>query len=138
MVKDAEQNAESDKKKREAVDARNEADTMVYQTEKTLKDLGDKVSADDKSKIEAACNALKEALKGDNIEDIKAKTESLKQASYKMAEEMYKAQGAQAGAAGAQGANPGNNAGNAGSSSSSSGFDKGSADDVEFEVKDDK
>ena len=143
MVKDAEANAESDKKKRESIDAKNEADSLVYSTEKTLKDMGDKISASDKSAIEAAMNDLKEALKGDNVEDIKKKTEALKQASYKIAEEMYKAQAAQQGAAGA-GANAGAGAGNAGgadagaSSAKSSGFDKGSADDVEYEVHDDK
>ena len=135
MVKDAEANADADKKKREAVDARNEADSLVYQTEKTLKEAGDKVSAADKEKIQAACADLKKALEGDNVEEIKAKSEALKQASYKMAEEMYKAQAA------AQGANPGAdpnagaNAGNAGAGSSS-GFDKGTADDVEYEVHD--
>ena len=143
MVKDAEANAESDKKKREAIDAKNEGDSLVYQTEKTLKEMGDKISAADKSNIENAANALKEALKTDNTEDIKAKTEALKQASYKIAEELYKQQAAQQGQAGAgagpQGsANAGGNAGNAGASSSGSGFDKGSADDVEYEVHDDK
>ncbi len=138
MVKDAEANADADKKKREGVDARNEADNMVYQTEKALKDYGDKVSADDKSKIEAACNALKEALKGDNIDDIKKKTEDLKQASYKMAEEMYKAQGAQQGSQGA-GSQGDTGAGNSGENNSgASGFDKGKADDAEYEVHDDK
>ncbi len=140
MVKDAEANAADDKKKREAVDAKNEGDSLVYQTEKTLKEMGDKVSADDKAKIESAVSALKEALKGDNTEDIKAKTEALKQASYKIAEEMYKAQAA-AGQAGA-GAGPQGGAGGSAdagaSSSSSSGFDKGSADDVEYEVHDDQ
>ncbi|MBQ9539065.1 MAG: molecular chaperone DnaK, partial [Treponema sp.] len=142
MVKDAEANAADDKKKREAVDARNEGDSLVYQTEKTLKEMGDKVSASDKGNIESAISALKEALKGDNTEDIKAKTEALKQASYKIAEELYKAQaaagqagaGAQAGAAGSAGGS----AGGTGSSSSASGFDKGSADDVEYEVHDDQ
>ncbi len=139
MVKDAEANAADDKKKREAVDAKNEGDSLVYQTEKSLKEMGDKISAADKGNIESAMNALKEALKGDNTEDIKAKTEALKQASYKIAEEMYKAQAA-AGQAGA-GAGPQGNAGgsaDAGGSSSSSGFDKGSADDVEYEVHDDQ
>ena len=144
MVKDAEANAADDKKKREAVDAKNEGDSLVYQTEKTLKEMGDKVSSGDKANIESAMNALKEALKGDNTEDIKAKTEALKQASYKIAEELYKAQAA-AGQAGAAGAGPqgaagsaGGNAGSSGGSSSASGFDKGSADDVEYEVHDDQ
>lgn len=143
MVKDAEANADADKKKRESIDAKNEADSLVYQTEKTLKDMGDKISGADKDNIQKGVNDLKEALKGDNIDDIKAKTEALKQASYKIAEEMYKQQAAQ-GASGAQAdANGGaQGAGNSGTSSSgassSSGFNKGSADDVEYEVHDDK
>ena len=133
MVKDAEANAAEDQKKREAVDAKNEADGMIFQCEKSLKDLGDKVSADDKSKIEAAIKDLKDAVATDNVDDIKAKTEALKQASYKMAEELYKQQGAQGAASGPQNANSGADAGSA-NSGSSSGFDKGKADDVEYEV----
>ncbi len=143
MVKDAEANAESDKKKKEEVETKNEADSLVYQSEKSLKDYGDKISADDKAKIEAAIKELKDAIASNNIEEMKKKTENLKQASYKLAEEIYKAQGAQAGAgAGAAGANPGAGAGNsganAGSSNAGSKFDKGSADDVQYEVHDDK
>ncbi len=134
MVKDAEANAESDKKKREAVDAHNEADSLIYQTEKTLKDMGDKVSASDKENIEKAVNELKEAAKTDNIDDIKKKTENLKQASYKIAEEMYKAQAAQQQAGGAAGAQSNTSSDNA----SGSKFDKGNADDVQYEVHDDK
>ena len=137
MVKDAEANAEADKKKRESVDARNEADSLVYQTEKTLKDMGDKVTAQDKEAIEKASNELKEALKGDNVDDIKKKTEALKQASYKIAEEMYKQQAAQ-GAAGGAGPNPGNSANTSSDAGKTSGFDKGSAEDVQYEVHDDK
>ncbi len=133
MVKDAEANAAEDQKKRDAVDAKNEADGMIFQCEKSLKDLGDKVSADDKSKIEAAIKDLKDAVATDNVDDIKAKTEALKQASYKMAEELYKQQGAQGAANGSQNANSGADAGSA-NSGSSSGFDKGKADDVEYEV----
>ena len=139
MVKDAEANAAADKEKREAVDAKNEADSLVYQTEKTLKEVGDKISADDKQKIEDSCAALKKAIESGNTADIKAKSEELKQASYKMAEEMYKQQGAQ-GAAGA-GAQPGADAGNAGADANAgndSKFNKGKADDVDFEVHDDK
>ena len=136
MVKDAEANAASDKKKREAVDARNEADSLINQSEKTIKEMGDKISAADKESIEKAANELKEALKGDNIDDIKAKTESLKNASYKVAEEMYKAQTAQQQAGGASSnADAGSSSGSA-NSSSGSGFDKGKADDVEYEVHD--
>ena len=139
MVKDAEANAESDKKKREEVDTKNEADSLVYQSEKSLKDYGDKISADDKAKIEGAIKELKDAIASNNIEDMKKKIESLKQASYKLAEEIYKAQGAQAGAAGA-GPNPGAGDAGAGNASSNGGskFDKGSADDVQYEVHDDK
>ena len=140
MVKDAEANAAADKAKRESVDAKNEADSLIYATEKSVKDLGDKVDAAEKQKIDDAVAALKQALQSDNVEDIKAKTEALKQASYKIAEELYKQQGA-AGAAGAQGSGNEAAAGadsgsDAGSSSTSSGFNKGNADDVEYEVKD--
>ncbi|MBP5451702.1 MAG: Hsp70 family protein, partial [Treponema sp.] len=140
MVKDAEANAESDKKKREEVDARNEADSLVYQTEKALKDYGDKVSASDKGKVEDAVKELKDALSGSDIAAIKAKTENLKQASYKIAEEMYKAQNAAGAANAGAGAGPdaGANAGENAGSSDNSKFDKGTADDVQYEVHDDK
>ena len=138
MVKDAEANAAADKEKREAIDAKNEADSLIYATEKSIKDYGDKISDADKQKIEDAIAALKKALESDNTADIKAKTEELKQASYKLAEEVYKNQGAAAGAQGAAdaGASDAGAAGDAGASSK--GFDKGSADDVEYEVHDDK
>ena len=74
-VKEAEEYAAEDKKRREAVDIRNNADQMIYQTEKTMSEFGDKVTEEEKSKIEAAKEALKEALKGDNTDDIKAKQE---------------------------------------------------------------
>ena len=139
MVKDAEANAESDKKKREEVDARNEADSLVYQTEKALKDYGDKVSDGDKKNIETAMNDVKEALKGTDISAIKAKSEALKQASYKLAEEMYKSQQAAggAGAGASQGPDPSAGAG-ANASGGDSKFDKSGADDVQYEVHDDK
>ena len=143
MVKDAEANAAADKAKREGVDARNEADSLIYATEKSIKDLGDKINGAEKEKVEAAIAALKQALQGDNVEDIKAKTEELKQSSYKIAEELYKQQGAagaQGGAEGAAGADAGaEGAADAGAEGEKkSGFDKGSADDVEYEVKDDE
>ena len=139
MVKDAEANAASDKEKREAVDAKNEADSLIYATEKGLKDLGDKVSAAEKQNIETAVAELKKAVESGNTADIKAKTESLKQASYKLAEEAYKQQGAQTGA-GAADAGAAGNGSDASSSSgeAKSGFDKGSAEDVDYEVHDDK
>ena len=81
MVKDAEANKDADKKKRENVDARNQADSMVFSTEKSLKEHGDKVSAEEKKAIENGINELKESLKGTNIEDIKKKTQILIQVS---------------------------------------------------------
>ena len=135
MVKDAEANAAADKEKREAVDAKNEADGLIYATEKSLKDLGDKVSDADKQKIEDAMAALKKALESENTQDIKAKTEELKQASYKIAEELYKQQGA---ASQTASENAGASQEGASQEESSSKFDKGSAQDVDYEVQDDK
>jgi len=92
MVKDAEANKDEDKKKRESVDARNQADTLIHSTEKNLKEHGAKVSDADKKAIEDASSALKEAVKGTDIEDIKKKTETLVQASMKLGEAIYKSQ----------------------------------------------
>ena len=92
MVKDAEANKEADKKKRETVDVRNQADTLIHSTEKNLKEHGSKISDTDKKSIEDGSSALKEALKTDNIEDIKKKTETLVQASMKLGEAIYKSQ----------------------------------------------
>ena len=111
-VREAEQFAAEDKKRREEVDVRNGADQMVFQTEKTLNELGDKVDASKKAEVEAKLNELKEALKGTDIEAIKAKQEEVQKAFYAISEELYKNAQA-AGAAGAPGADAGN-AGNAG------------------------
>jgi len=92
MVKDAEANKDEDKKKRESVDARNQADTLIHSTEKNLKEHGAKVSDADKKAIEDASSALKEAIKGTDTEDIKKKTETLVQASMKLGEAIYKSQ----------------------------------------------
>ncbi len=92
MVKDAEANKEEDKKKRESVDVRNQADTLIHSTEKNLKEHGAKVSDADKKAIEDASSSLKEAIKGTDIEDIKKKTETLVQASMKLGEAIYKSQ----------------------------------------------
>ena len=92
MVKEAEANKETDKKKREAVDVRNQADTLIHSTEKNLKDHGSKVSDAEKKAIEDASTTLKDALKGEDIEDIKKKTETLVQASMKLGEAIYKSQ----------------------------------------------
>ena len=90
-VHEAEQYAEEDKKRKESVDVRNNADQMVYQAEKTITDFGDKLSEDEKNSIKTPCEALKEALKGDNIDDIKAKQEELQKAVYAVSEKIYKA-----------------------------------------------
>jgi molecular chaperone DnaK len=95
MVKDAEQFAEEDKKRKESVETKNQADTLIYSTEKALKDYGEKVSDTEKKEIESGINDLKEKIKADNIEDIKKSMESLGKASHKLAEEIYKAQAAQ-------------------------------------------
>ncbi|AHY55657.1 molecular chaperone DnaK [Bradyrhizobium japonicum] len=92
MVKDAEANAEADKKRREAVTAKNEADGLVHSTEKALAEHGSKVAETERRAIEDAVSDLKEALKGDDAEAIKAKTQTLAQASMKLGEAMYKQQ----------------------------------------------
>ncbi len=132
MVKDAEKHAEEDRKKSELIQARNEADQMVYSSEKSLKDLGDKVSADERAKVEAAIKKVREAMSGESTEAISQAKEELMQASHKIAEEMYKQsqQASQAGAAGAKSddgqAKPGGE----------SGGDSGTVD-ADFEVVDD-
>ncbi len=134
MVREAEQNAEADRAIREKAEVTNEADNLIYTTEKSLTDFGDKVSAEDKSKIEASVEALKTAVQGGDLESIKAKVEELKQASYKLAEEMYKAQAAEQG--GQPGAGPGPDMGGAqdAGNASSAGND---AEDADYEVVDD-
>ncbi len=102
-VKEAEAFAAEDKKAREAVDLRNNADQMVFQTEKALSEIGDKISAQEKSDVEGKISDLKEALKGSDIELIKQKQEALQQAFYAVSEKLYQAQAAQ----GQAGANPG-------------------------------
>jgi molecular chaperone DnaK len=92
MVKDAEANKEEDKKKREEIDAKNSADSLVASTEQSLKEHGDKVSAEDKKTIETDLQSLKDAIKSENVEDIKTKTQTLMQSSMKMGEAIYKAQ----------------------------------------------
>jgi molecular chaperone DnaK len=158
MVKEAELHAEEDRKEKEKAEVRNEADTMIYSTEKSLKDLGDKVNAADKAAIEEASAALKKALEAGNIDDIKAKTETLKTASYKIAEEIYKQQAAAGGGGtgaaggGAGGPGPGGEGGanfsggarpvnedGAGSGGRAAGGNPTkNAEDADYEVVDDK
>ena len=92
MVKEAEANKEADKKKRESVDARNQADSLVFSTEKSLKEHGDKISAEEKKAIENGIADLKKSLEGTDVEDIKKKTQSLIQVSMKLGEAVYKSQ----------------------------------------------
>jgi molecular chaperone DnaK len=128
MVKEAELHAEEDKREKEKAEARNEADSMIYGTEKNIKELGDKVNAADKAKAEEAIADLRRALEGGDIQTIKDKSEALKQISYKIAEEVYKQSGA-------QGPGP---EGPAGGGSQAGGGSTKSAEDVDYEVVDDK
>ncbi|MDR0503975.1 MAG: molecular chaperone DnaK [Treponema sp.] len=145
MVKEAEMHAEEDKKEREKAEVRNEADSMIYSTEKNIKDLGDKVTAEDKSKTEEAIAGLRKALEGGDIQTIKDKTEALKQVSYKIAEEIYKQQaasGQQPGSSdfGMGGFNTGgqSNPGAGGAGTMGGDDNTKSAEDADYEVVDDK
>jgi len=131
MVKDAEANAEEDKKLRELVDTRNQCDAMIHSVKKSLTEYGDKIGADDKAKIEAALKEAEEAIKGEDKDAIEAKTQSLATAAQKLGEEMQKAQQA-------QGAAPGGGSG--GETKADAGKkDDGNVVDAEFEeVKDGK
>ncbi|MEA2030576.1 MAG: molecular chaperone DnaK [candidate division Zixibacteria bacterium] len=102
MVQDAEKNAEEDKKKSELIQARNEGDQLVYQTEKTLKEQGDKISEEEKTKVEEAVKVLKDSLSGESTEAINNAKEALMAASHKMSEEMYKQAQKDQASAGAQ------------------------------------
>jgi len=137
MVQDAEKFADEDQKKAEIIQARNEADQMLYTTEKSLKDIGDKISEDEKKKVEAEMETLREALKGDDVEAIKNAREALMQASHKIAEEVYKqAQAQQAASGAADGPEQAETADTA--SGDEQQDDKGSgAVDADFEVVDD-
>ncbi|MDR2632971.1 MAG: molecular chaperone DnaK [Treponema sp.] len=131
MVKEAELHAEEDRKERERAEVRNEADSMIYSTEKNIKDLGDKINPADKAKAEEAMADLKRALEGTDIQAIRDKTEALKQVSYKIAEEVYKQTGAQ------PGQQPGSNPAGGASAQESTDHTK-RAEDVDYEVVDDK
>ncbi len=103
LVREAEAHAGDDKKKQELIEARNHADSLIYGTEKSLKDLGDKADAEVKADIEQKITALRGLIEGEDVEAIKQSTEELAQASYKLAEQLYQQQGADAGAAGPEG-----------------------------------
>jgi molecular chaperone DnaK len=130
MMEEADRFKDEDKKKREVVEARNMADAMIHSTEKSMKDLGDKVSAGDKSRVEAAISELREALKSEDVDAIKAKTNALTQASMKLGEALYGAQ--QPGGAG------GPDAGAGGGEQKKSGGGENVVDADFEEVKDDK
>jgi molecular chaperone DnaK len=126
MVKDAEEHADDDRKARELVDARNQADTLIHAVKKSLAEHGDKIGADEKSKIEAAIKDAEEAIKGSDKAAIEAKSQALGEASHKLAEKMYAQQ------PGAEGAAPQPDAGGAKA-------DDSNVVDAEFEeVKDKK
>ncbi len=128
-VREAEQYAAEDAKRKEEVDVRNQGDQMVYQTEKTLSELGDKVSASDKSEVESKLAALKSALSGTDTAAIKSATEDLTQTFYKLSKTLYQQQAPQGGAAPGAGADP-----NAGAGNGAGGQDYYDAD---YEVVDD-
>ena len=132
-VKDAEAFAAEDAKKKEEVDARNSADQMVFQIEKALGEFGDKVDAADKSECEAKLNAVKEALKGTDTEDIKAKNKELEDCFQKIATKVYQQAGAQA--QGAQGFDP-SSMGNMGGAAQDNSSNNGGDDVVDADFKD--
>jgi molecular chaperone DnaK len=90
LVKDAQAHTDEDKKRRKTAEAKNQADSLIYQTEKNLTEHGDKIAAEDKTKIEEAVAALKKAMEGTDPEAIESATQTLTTASHKLAEEMYK------------------------------------------------
>ena len=130
-VKEAEKFAEEDKKRKESIETKNNADQLAYQTEKQLEELGDKISEEDKAKITTKLEALKAIKDGEDLEAIKKATEELTQEFYAISSKMYEAAGAQGGA----GFDP-NNMGGAGAQGSAPHDDN--VVDADFEVKDDK
>jgi molecular chaperone DnaK len=138
MKRDAEAHAAEDKKRRETIDLKNQGDAMVYQTEKQLKEHGEKVPAEVRGNIESALNNLKDALKSDDGDRIKKSMEALTAIQHKLAEEIYKATGAQAGGA-APGAGAGAGAGPSPEAQSDRATKKDEdVIDAEYEVKDNK
>jgi molecular chaperone DnaK len=130
MVKDAESHAADDEKKRELIDLRNKADQLVYSTEKTLADHGDKVDAAERGEIERSINQLKDSLKADDAGAIQTAMDAVTKAAHKLAEEMYKKQAAEAGATAG---GPGDETAEGGSSEANSESDE--VIDAEYEVK---
>lgn len=138
MVKDAEVHASEDKKEREKAEVRNEADNLIYTTEKSLKDYGDKISDEERKKIEDAAAELKKSMEADDLGQMKSKVEDLKQAAYKLAEEVYKSTKPQgeAGGAGPPGGD-GDQTQSAGTEAAATAADKAdNVEDVDYEVVD--
>jgi len=137
MVKEAESHAQEDKQEREKAEARNEADNLIYTTEKSLRDYGDKITEDDRKTIETAVAGLRKAMESDKVEEMKPKIEALKQAAYKLAEEVYKSTASQEGGAdgGAQEAGSASEAAGSGSDGQESGE---TVEDADYEVVDDE
>ncbi len=138
MVKDAEIHASEDKKEREKAEVRNEADNLMYTTEKSLKDYGDKISDEERKKIEDAAAELKKSMEADDLGQMKSKVEDLKQAAYKLAEEVYKSTQPQgeAGGAAAPGGD-GDQTQSAGTEAAATAADKAdNVEDVDYEVVD--
>ena len=130
-VKDAEAHASEDKKKKEEIEARNNAESLVYNSEKTLKELGDKVSGEEKAKVETEIDNVKKALEGTDVDKIKEATEKLTQAFYEVSEKLYKQANPNAGA---QGADPNQTAQDAEASNAS---DNGNVYDADYKVEED-
>ena len=131
-VQEAERFANEDKKRKEEVETRNQADSLVYQTEKTVKDMGDKISEADKAKINAEVENLKSALNGTDTAAIKAATEKLTEVSYDVFGRVYQQEAAQNGGNPGGGFNPGDMGGNAGAKKDDDGVV-----DADYEVVDD-
>ncbi len=131
MVSDAKEHAAEDKKKREMIDLRNQADQMVYQTEKNIKEMGDKIDADSKSKLEAASNKVNEALKSDNADTLRSAIQELEKTWNDVSGKMYQQAG------GAAGAQPGAGEAGAGQTQTSPETDDKNVEEADFEVVDD-
>lgn len=129
-VKDAEAHASEDKKKKEEIEARNNAESLVYNSEKTLKDLGDKVSGEEKAKVEAEIDNVKKALEGTDVDKIKEATEKLTSAFYEISEKLYKQANP---GAGAEGVDP-----NAAGADEAQGANDGNVYDADYKVEEDE
>jgi len=136
MVKESQEHAEEDRRRRELVDLRNQADSLIYSTEKTLKEVGDKISASDKEAVEKAVADLREAMKGDDAGRLRSAIDSLQQATARMAETLYRQTAGQAGSAAGAGG-PGGASGTGAAGDRQAAADAGGETiDAEFREKD--